>query len=165
MKEITNRSAIFILPKKPFKEWAKLYNESPIDDLDQRLSEKHVYLLEWFHEEDIVDVLKPYYIEMDPLLIPVFQDNELAGTIQIVYKLEVFGNKNYKAVGKLKTKLGDALIKDFTYYIPRTLRKNQGLDVPLIKYRLKMVTDKVLGKGVVSEALIQGMIQTPAGGG
>jgi hypothetical protein len=64
MKEITNRSALFIFPKKPFKEWAKLYNESPIDDLDQRLSEKHVYLLEWFHEEDIVDVLKPYYIEI-----------------------------------------------------------------------------------------------------
>ena len=108
---------------------------------------------------------KPYYIEMDPLLIPIFQDNEFAGTIQIIYKLEVFGNKNYKAVGKLKTKLGDALIKDFTYYIPRTLRKNQRLDVPLIKYRLKMVTDKILGKDVVSEAIIQGMTQMPAGGG
>lgn len=108
---------------------------------------------------------KPYYVEMDPLLIPIFQDNEVAGTIQIIYKLEVFGNENYKSVGKLKTKLGDALIKDFTYYIPRTLRKNQILDVPLIKYRLKMVSDKVLGKDVVSEAIVQGMTQMPAGGG
>ena len=108
---------------------------------------------------------KPYYIEMDPLLIPIFRDNEIAGTIQIIYKLEVFGNENYKSVGKLKTKLGDALIKDFTYYIPRTLRKNQRLDVPLIKYRLKMVSDKVLGKDVVSEAIVQGMTQVPAGGG
>ena len=64
MKEITNRSALFITPKKPFKEWAKLYNESPIDDLNQRLNEKHVYLIEWFHKDDIVDVLKPYYIEI-----------------------------------------------------------------------------------------------------
>ena len=64
MKEITNRSALFIIPKKPFKEWAKLYNESPIEDLNLRLSEKHVYLVDWFHEEDIVDVLKPYYLEI-----------------------------------------------------------------------------------------------------
>ena len=108
---------------------------------------------------------KPYYLEMDPLLIPVFQDNELAGTIQIIYKMEVFGNENYKSVEKLRTKLGDALIKDFTYYIPRTLRKNQTLDVPLIKYRLKMVADKVLGKDVVSDAIVQGMTQMAPGGG
>ncbi|MDH5188050.1 MAG: hypothetical protein OEW37_03730 [Rhodospirillaceae bacterium] len=108
---------------------------------------------------------KPYYLEMDPLLIPVFQGNELAGTIQIIYKMEVFGNENYKSVEKLRTKLGDALIKDFTYYIPRTLRKNQTLDIPLIKYRLKMVADKVLGKDVVSDAIIQGMTQIAPGGG
>jgi hypothetical protein len=64
MKEITNRSALFIIPKKPFKEWAKFYSESPIEELDQRLSEKHVYLIEWFHEEDIIDILEPYYIEI-----------------------------------------------------------------------------------------------------
>lgn len=108
---------------------------------------------------------KPYYLEMDPLMIPIFQDNDIAGTIQIIYKLEVFGNDNYKAVEKLKTKLADALINDFTYYIPRTLRKNQTLDVPLIKYRLMMVTDKVLGKKVVSDAIIQGMTQMAPSGG
>jgi hypothetical protein len=52
MKEITNRIALFVIPKEPFKKWAKRYNESPIEDLNQRLSEKHVYLVEWFHEED-----------------------------------------------------------------------------------------------------------------
>ena len=64
MKEITNRSALFVIPKEPYKEWAKIYNESPIEDLNQRLNEKHVYLVEWFYEENIVDVLKPYYLEI-----------------------------------------------------------------------------------------------------
>ena len=64
MKEITNRSALFVIPKEPFKEWAKLYSESPMEDLNQRLSEKHVYLIEWSYEEDIDDVLKPYYLEI-----------------------------------------------------------------------------------------------------
>ena len=64
MKEITNRSALFVIPKEPYKEWAKIYNESPIEDLNQRLGEKHVYLVEWSYEEDIVDVLKHYYLEI-----------------------------------------------------------------------------------------------------
>lgn len=106
---------------------------------------------------------RPFYIEMDPLMIPVFQDNELVGTIQIIYKLQVHGHKNERNVFKLKTKLSDALFKDFTYYIPRTLRKNQNLDISLIKYRVLMVSDRIIGKGVVSDALIQGLSQIAAG--
>ena len=64
MKEITNRSAIIVLPRKPFVEWAKLYNESPPEDLEQRLEEKHVYLIKWTFEEEIVDVLESYYIRI-----------------------------------------------------------------------------------------------------
>ncbi len=40
MKEITNRSALIVLPKDPYKEWAKLYNEEPNEDLENRLKEK-----------------------------------------------------------------------------------------------------------------------------
>ena len=64
MKEITNRSALIVCPKGPFKEWAKLYNESPTEDLEQRLKEKHVYLIDWTYDEDIIDVLEPYYLKI-----------------------------------------------------------------------------------------------------
>lgn len=64
MKEITNRTAIYAYPKSPFKEWAKLYNESPIEDLEQRLNEKHVYLIDWSYNEDINEALEPYYIKI-----------------------------------------------------------------------------------------------------
>ena len=64
MKEITNRSALIVLPKTPYKEWAKLYNEEPNEDLDNRLKEKHVYLIDWTYDEDIIDVLKPYYLKI-----------------------------------------------------------------------------------------------------
>lgn len=64
MKEITNRSALFVTPREPFKEWARLHNESPMEDLAQRLTENHVYLVEWFHEEPIADILRPYYLEI-----------------------------------------------------------------------------------------------------
>ena len=57
-------SALIICPKGPFKGWAKIYNESPTEDLKQRLKEKHVYLIDWPYAEDIIDVLEPYYLKI-----------------------------------------------------------------------------------------------------
>ena len=61
MKEISNRSPVIIRPKDPFKEWARMYNEISDQDLDQRLKEIHVYLIDWSYGEKQEDVLKPYY--------------------------------------------------------------------------------------------------------
>ena len=102
---------------------------------------------------------RPSYIEMPPLMIPLFEGSDLIGNIQILYKLEVYGNDNKKSVNRLLTRLNDALIRDFTYYIPRTLRTNQNLDVSLIKYRIILVMNRELGEDVVSDALIQAMNQ------
>ncbi|MBF0249056.1 MAG: hypothetical protein HQL35_00350 [Alphaproteobacteria bacterium] len=103
---------------------------------------------------------KPRYIEMDPIQVPVFQDNDVAGTIMINYKLEVKTIDNEKLVAKNQRRLSDALIKDFSYYIPRTLRNNKTLDVTLIKHRIQMTANKMLGEDVVTDALIQAMTST-----
>jgi hypothetical protein len=61
MQEITNRSPVIIIPKTPFKEWARAYSEISDEDLEQRLKEIHVYLVDWSYDDDQEDVLKPYY--------------------------------------------------------------------------------------------------------
>jgi hypothetical protein len=61
MKEISNRSAIVLYPKRPFNEWAELHNESPREELEKRKNENHVYLIDWKYDEDMTEVLKPYY--------------------------------------------------------------------------------------------------------
>jgi hypothetical protein len=61
MKEITNRSVIIILPKEPSKNWARLYNEISIKEIEQRLLEKHAYLIDWTYNEKIDDVLSAYH--------------------------------------------------------------------------------------------------------
>ncbi|MCW8915598.1 MAG: hypothetical protein OQK24_07065 [Magnetovibrio sp.] len=103
---------------------------------------------------------RPRYIEMDVIQVPMFQDNEVKGTIMIHYKLEVMSVDHERTVAKAQRRLGDALIKDFSFYIPRTLRNNKTLDVTLVKYRIMMIADRLLGKGVVSDALIQAMTST-----
>lgn len=64
MKEITNRSALYVIPKGPFKEWAKLHNEGSFEELEDRLQEKHVYLIEWFYDGEPIEILRPYYLEI-----------------------------------------------------------------------------------------------------
>lgn len=51
MKEITNRSPVVVTPKGPFGRWAKTYSEGVDEDLEQRLKEIHVYLIEWTYNE------------------------------------------------------------------------------------------------------------------
>lgn len=103
---------------------------------------------------------RPRYIEMDPIQVPVFQGDGVAGTIIINYKIEVLGTDNERLVARSKRQIGDALIKDFSYYVPRTLRNNKTLDVTLIKYRIIMVTERLLGKDAVNDALIQAITST-----
>jgi hypothetical protein len=42
-------------------EWAKLYNVSSNEDLEQRLAEDHAYLIEWTYDEDLDQVMAVYY--------------------------------------------------------------------------------------------------------
>lgn len=103
---------------------------------------------------------KPRYVEMDPIQVPLFNDDGSATTVMIHYRIEVMGLANERTMAKSKRQLSDALIKDFSYYLPRTLRNNKTLDVTLIKYRIIMTADRLFGKGVVNDALIQAMTST-----
>jgi len=64
MKEITNRSALFVRPKDPFKKWAEKYNAISAEGLSQRLKENHVYLIDWTYDENIDDVIMTYYLRI-----------------------------------------------------------------------------------------------------
>ena len=64
MKEFANRSALYIIPKAPFKKWAALFNDDPLSDMENRLNEKHVYLIEFFYQDPVEEILEPYYEEI-----------------------------------------------------------------------------------------------------
>ena len=64
MKEISNRSAILVTPKKPFNEWAELYNDETEEDLNERMNEKRTYLIEWTFDEDFSEILESYYLKI-----------------------------------------------------------------------------------------------------
>jgi hypothetical protein len=99
----------------------------------------------------------PIFVAMDPLLIPVFSGDKVAATFQIQFKLETTGKKNEDKITELLPRLNDIFLRDLYVFIPRLLRKNQNIDVPVIKRRLQLLADKLAGKGVINAILIQSL--------
>ena len=64
MDEITNRSAILVTAREPFIKWATFYNDISIEELNNRVNEKHIYLIKWSYQEDLKKVLESYYAQI-----------------------------------------------------------------------------------------------------
>ena len=102
----------------------------------------------------------PRFVDLEPLVIPIFQDQKVATTIQITVKLETLGSKNEAIINKLLPRLADAYLRDLYAFVPRLLRKTERVDVFAIKARMQLVSDKIAGPGVVDGVLIQSVVDT-----
>lgn len=104
---------------------------------------------------------KAQFIEMEPLLINVFDDNQVLGNFQFEIKLEVRNQDHYDEVRRKSPLLKDAFIQDLHTFIPRLLKKKKQLDLTILQQRLKLRAGLVLGKGKVYDVLIQSVVDTP----
>ncbi len=102
-----------------------------------------------------------HFVTMDVLVIPIFQGEKVAATVQIQLKLEATNVENASEIARLLPRLYDAFLRDLYGFIPRHLRKKERLDVALIKDRLQLVGDKVAGPGVVKSVLVQAVLENP----
>ncbi len=97
----------------------------------------------------------PRFLDMEGLNIPIFQGERVAAIVQIQLKLEIIGEANSEKVDKLLPRLDDAFLRELYVYLPRLIKKEEQLNVLLIKRRLQREADKVAGKGVVNNVLVQ----------
>lgn len=97
----------------------------------------------------------PRFLDMDPLVIPIFAEDRVIAAIQIQLKLETRGVENEDYLIRMKPRLGDAFLRDLYAFIPRLVQKGGQLDVLAIKQRLQMVADKVAGAGKINSVLVQ----------
>ena len=101
------------------------------------------------------------FVTMDVLVIPIFQGEKVAATVQIQLKLEAASVENQNEIARLLPRLNDAFLSDLYGFIPRHLRKEKRLDIAMIKDRLQMVGDKVAGPGVIRSVLVQAVLESP----
>ncbi len=102
----------------------------------------------------------PRFMDMAPLVISVFHGDKVATTIHIQLKLEIIGSEKEAKISRMMPRLNDAFLRDLHAFIPRLLRKQNRIDVVIIKQRLQMIADKVAGKGNIDNVLIQSITDT-----
>ena len=102
------------------------------------------------------------FVDLDPLMLPVINGNQIAGTIQIQVKLETSGQDNAIFLKRRLTRISDAFVKDLHGFVPRLLKKKERIDVIILKDRLKVIGTRLLCKGYIDDVLVQSVIETPA---
>ncbi len=110
-------------------------------------------------EKPVEDTTK--FVDMDPLAISIFQGNAVAAIIQIQVKLETNGDDNVIKIKRLMPVINDAFLRDLHSFMPRLLRAEERIDMLIIKQRLQLISDRVAGKGLIKNVLVQSVIDRP----
>lgn len=100
------------------------------------------------------------FIEMEPMVVPIFQGDQVAASIQISLKLETTGAENEAKIKRMMPRLSHAFLRDLYAFIPRLLKREERLDVAILKRRLLITADNVLESGTVDDILVQSVVDT-----
>lgn len=102
------------------------------------------------------------YVKLDPLILPIIDGNGVQQIVSLVVALEVAGVFEADKVKDMSPKLTDAYITDMYGVLNEQVALRGGvIQVSLIKARLLSVTDKIMGKDIVSSVLLQVVQQRP----
>jgi len=96
----------------------------------------------------------PRYVDLEPLLVPIFKGDAVVATIQLQIQIET-RKGNVSKITKQMPRLKDAYIRDLHAYIPRLLRKQKDLDIASLKRRLFVIGERAIGKGLIDGVLVQ----------
>ena len=107
----------------------------------------------------------PLFIDLEPLVISIFDGDKLAANIHITLKIETHSDAHAAQIRSKLPRISDAFLRDLHGFIPRHLRNAERLDVGVLKERLTMVGERVMGKGVITGVLIQSVNDLPARSG
>lgn len=98
----------------------------------------------------------PKFIDMDPLVINVFDGSKVTATVQVVVKLQTVGKENTEFVQKNLPRISHAFLQDLHSFLPRLLKRgDSNIDVFVLKKRLKLIADRLYPEAPVADVLIQ----------
>ena len=101
------------------------------------------------------------FVDMEPLAIPIFQGNRVAATVQIEVKLVTNSKDNVERIKQIMPIITNAFVRDLHSFMPRLLKAEERIDVLIIKQRLQLISNKVAGKGLIKNVLVQSVINQP----
>lgn len=102
------------------------------------------------------------FVEMDPLILPIVDNEGVSQVVSLVIALEVTDQATADEVKAMTPKLKDAFIQDMYGVLNKQAALKGGvIQVSQIKQRLNMISNKVLGEEKVHDVLLQVVQQRP----
>lgn len=100
----------------------------------------------------------PRFVVMEPVVVPILQNDRVAATIQIEIQIETTQSRESQ-LNKQMTRLTDAFVTDLKTFVPRHLRDNPQVDTEVLKKRLAIIGERAIGKGLFDAVLIQNVLE------
>lgn len=106
------------------------------------------------------DFEHPYFVKMGHYVLPVIRNDDLKAQVSISIGVEVGSSAAVDKVHALMPVLRDAYFRDLNrtavWRDPET-----GYSLPLVqvKRRLRRISDRILGPGVIREVLVGGILE------
>lgn len=94
------------------------------------------------------------FIELEPLQIPVIRGGAVVNYVILNLSLETIGPENEETARALMPRLVNAYITDLNGYF-ETVSVEDRILVKQIKRRLRVIANRTVGPGVVSDILIR----------
>lgn len=102
------------------------------------------------------------YVKLDPLLLPIIDEDGVQQVVSMVVAIEVAGISDADKIKAISPRLTDAYLQDMYGILNRHAALKGGIiQVQMIKDRLNQVTNKVVGDDIDTEVLIQVVQQRP----
>lgn len=102
------------------------------------------------------------YIKLDPLLLPIIDDDGVQQVVSMVVAIEVDGVYNADKIKALSPRLTDAYIQDMYGALNKHAAFKGGvIQVKTIKDRLNDITEEMIGDDFEAEVLLQVVQQRP----
>ncbi len=102
------------------------------------------------------------YVKLDPLLLPIIDDDGVQQVVSMVVAIEVDGVFDADKVKAMKPKLTDAYIQEMYGALNKHAAFKGGvIQVVMIKDKLNKITHEVMGDDIHTEVLLQVVQQRP----
>ena len=102
------------------------------------------------------------YVELDPLILPIIDNNGVSQTVSLVVALEVKDSNARSEAEAMEPKIKDAFIQDMYGVLNKHAALKGGvLQVGMLKKRLRHVSKEILGEDKVNDVLLQVVQQRP----
>ena len=95
----------------------------------------------------------PEFVELDPLVLPLIQEGQVTHHITLTVVVEIASGSKEQVL-LAKRQLTDAFFSELYGLLARRFVRRQADVLPLLRRRLLVVSERLLGPGVVTGVLI-----------